>query len=113
MESYQKQSPVNTPHARRYRGISYTKPIDAAKEAVPTIDLADRLVGPGGMSRVGEKWVARCPLPDHPDKSPSFTVYPETNSFFCFGCLRGGDVVELARLAWNFDERDARGAAAE
>jgi len=28
---------------QRYRGVSYTRPIDAAKEAVPVIDLADRL----------------------------------------------------------------------
>jgi len=113
VEIYHNPNPVETPNARRHRGISYIKPIDAAKEAIPTIDLADRLVGPGNLRRVGEKWVARCPLPDHQDRSPSFTVYPETNSFFCFGCLHGGDVVELARLAWNFDERDAHTAAAE
>ena len=113
MEEYHNPNPANTPKTSRHRGISYLKPISAAKEAVETIDLADRLVGPGNMRRVGEKWVARCPLPNHQDRSPSFTVYPETNSFFCFGCLRGGDVVELARLAWDFDERDAHAAAAE
>jgi hypothetical protein len=32
---------------RRYRGISYTRPIDEAKRRVPVIDLADRLCGPG------------------------------------------------------------------
>ena len=30
----------------------------------------------------------------------------------CHGCLRGGDVVELARLAWGYDRRDAHVAAA-
>jgi DNA primase len=97
---------------RRYRGLSYRRPIDAAKEAVPVIDLADRLCGPGGLRRIGEKWVAHCPLPDHEDRSPSFTVYPETDSFFCYGCLRGGDVIKLASLAWGYDERDAHVAAA-
>lgn len=96
----------------RYRGVSYTKPIDAAKEAVSVVDLAERLCGPSGLRRVGGTWAARCPLPDHEDKTPSFVVYPETESFFCFGCLHGGDVVELARLAWGYDERDAGGAAA-
>jgi DNA primase len=98
---------------RRYRGVSYTRPIDAAKEAVPTIDLADRLTGPGGLRRVGKEWVGRCPLPDHADRSPSFTVNAEKNVFWCFGCLRGGDVVELARLAYGYDQRDAHIAAAE
>jgi len=97
---------------RRYRGVSYTRPIDAAKEAVPVIDLADRLSGPGGLRRVGKEWVGRCPLPDHEDRSPSFTVNAEKNVFFCHGCLYGGDVVELARLAWGYDQREAHVAAA-
>jgi len=98
--------------ARRYRGASYVRPIDAAKEAVPIMNLADRLLGPGGLRRVGREWVGRCVLPDHEDRSPSFTVNAEKNVFFCHGCLRGGDVVELARLAWGYDERDAHVAAA-
>jgi DNA primase len=97
---------------RRYRGVSYRGPIDAAKEAVPVIDLADRLMGPGGLRRVGKEWVGRCVLPDHEDHSPSFTVNPEKGVWFCHGCLYGGDVVELARLAWGYDQRDAHVAAA-
>src|SRR5215208_4305349 len=88
---------------RRYRGISYTRPIEAAKEAVSVMELADKLTGSediGGLSR-------RCPLPDHEDRTPSFKLYPETQSFFCFGCLHGGDVVELYRLAHGFDQREA------
>jgi DNA primase len=96
----------------RYPGVSYVRPIDAAKEAVPVIDLADRLCGPGGLRRVGKEWVGRCPLPGHEDRSPSFTVNPEKNVFFCHGCLRGGGVVELARLAGRYDEREAHVAAA-
>jgi DNA primase len=96
----------------RYRGVAYTRPIDSAKEAVPIMDLADRLCGPGGLRRVGKEWVGRCPLPDHEDRSPSFTVNAEKNVFFCHGCLRGGDVVELARLVWGYDQRDAHTAAA-
>jgi hypothetical protein len=98
--------------APRYRGVSYARPIDAAKEAVPVIDLANRLCGPGGLRRVGKEWGGRCPLPDHEDRSPSFTVNPEKNVFFCHGCVRGGDVVELARLAWGYDQHDAHTAAA-
>jgi hypothetical protein len=108
-------SSVHQPEATRaprFRGVSYTRPIDAAKEAVQVIDLADRLCGPGGLRRVGKEWAGRCVLPDHEDRSPSFTVNPEKNLFFCHGCLRGGDVVELARLVWGYDEREAHVAAA-
>jgi hypothetical protein len=104
---YHTTEPEPTPKSKaRYRGVSYVKPITAAKEAVPVTDLADKLTSGRGLTR-------HCPLPDHEDKTPSFTLYPETESFFCFGCLRGGDVVDLARLAWGYDELDAHVAAAE
>jgi DNA primase len=109
---YHNPNPPNTPNTRRYRGISYTTPINAAKEAVPIIDLADLLAGPGGLRKVGKEWAGRCPLPDHEDRSPSFTVNPEKNVWFCHGCLRGGDVVELYRLYHGYEQREAHTAAA-
>jgi hypothetical protein len=101
-----------TVDSRRYRGVSYITLIDAAKEAVPVIDLADRLTGPGGLRRIGREWVGHCVIPDHEDRTPSFTVNPEKNVWFCHGCLQGGEVVALARLAWGYDQRDAHTAAA-
>ncbi len=86
--------------------------IEAAKDAVPTIDLADRLCGPGQMRRVGEKWTSRCPLPGHDEKTPSFVVYPGDRGFWCYGCQRGGDVVDLARIAWGIDRADVAAAEA-
>jgi DNA primase len=112
MECYHNPNPGKTPNTRRYRGISYASPIDAAKEAVPVIDLADLLCGPGRLRKVGNEWAGRCPLPDHEDRSPSFTANPEKNVWFCHGCLRGGDVVELYRLAEGYDQREAHTAAA-
>jgi hypothetical protein len=101
-------SPV--PRTRRFSGRSV---ITAAKEAVLTIDLADRLCGPGQMRKVGKQWSALCPLPDHEEKTPSFTVDPAKNLWFCHGCLRGGDVVRLARDAWGYLESEDAMAAAE
>jgi DNA primase len=40
-------------------------------------------------------------------------VYPETNSCFCFGCGRGGDVVDLARFAWGYEKHEVAMAAAD
>lgn len=39
--------------------------------------------------------VAKCPL--HDEDTPSMRFYEETNTFFCFGCRKGGDVIELHR----------------
>ncbi len=89
------------------------RPIDAAKDKVPVIDLADLLCGPGGLQRIGAEWTGRCPLPDHEDKTPSFTANPEKNVWFCHGCLRGGDVVKLAALAWGYSEGEMAMAAAQ
>ncbi len=111
-ESYQ-TSPPQTPLRPERRGVSRRRVIDEAKAKVPVIDLADLLCGPGKMRRIGAEWLARCPLPDHEDKSPSFSVNPEKNLFWCFGCARGGDVVELARLAWNYSKPEVPMAAAQ
>lgn len=94
------------------RGVSGRSVIEAAKE-IPVIDLADRLCGPGQLRRIGAEWVALCPHPDHDERTPSFTVNPEKNVWYCHGCARGGDVVELARLAWGYEKREAAMAAAD
>jgi DNA primase len=94
------------------RGVARRSVIEEAKARVETVALADLLCGSGQMRRVGARWVARCPLPGHDDRTPSFTVYPETNSWYCFGaCQRGGDVVDLGAAAWQIERADV--AAAE
>lgn len=35
-------------------------------------------------------WIAKCPFPDHLDNTPSFVMYPDTQSYYCFGCKRSG-----------------------
>jgi DNA primase len=95
------------------RGVARRTVIEEAKARVPTIDLADRIAGAGKMRRVGAEWVTNCLLPDHQDRSPSFTVNPDKNVWWCHGCLRGGDVVELARFVWDYDRYEAAIAAAD
>ena len=94
---------------RRYRGVSHVKPITAAKELVSTLDLARLLCG-DRMSEMGGKWQACCPLPDHDDKTPSFFVFGD-GRWRCFGCSRGGDVVDLYMMVNGYEEHEAGLAA--
>lgn len=53
------------------------------------------------LKRRGKNLVGLCPF--HSDKTPSFTVYPESGSFYCFGCGVGGDVFTFTGLIENLD----------
>ncbi|MBR3149438.1 MAG: DNA primase [Eubacterium sp.] len=57
------------------------------------------------LKRRGRTYVGLCPF--HNEKTPSFTVYPETQSFYCFGCGAGGDAVGFIRKIENLDYVDA------
>ena len=104
-----------------YKGRSTDNPIDledrygfkrclaVVKAAVPVIDVANLLCGPGSLRRVNTHWVGRCPLPDHDDNTPSFVVYPANNSWWCFGCSRGSDVLDLYQ--WQKTKSDIRDVA--
>ncbi len=53
------------------------------------------------LKRAGSTMKGLCPF--HSEKTPSFTVYPSTNSYYCFGCSSGGDVITFIRNAENLD----------
>lgn len=57
------------------------------------------------LKRRGKTLVGLCPF--HNEKTPSFTVYPDSNSFYCFGCGAGGDVISFVRRMENLDYIEA------
>ncbi len=58
-----------------------------------------------GLKRAGRQLKGLCPF--HSEKTPSFMVYEDTQSFYCFGCGAGGDVITFIRRAENLDYMDA------
>lgn len=53
------------------------------------------------LKRAGSNYGGLCPY--HNEKTPSFTVFPATQSFYCFGCGAGGDVITFAMRSENLD----------
>lgn len=57
------------------------------------------------LSKRGRTPKGLCPF--HNEKTPSFTVYPENQSFYCFGCGAGGDAITFMRKIENLDYVEA------
>lgn len=57
------------------------------------------------LKRQGKLLKGLCPF--HNEKTPSFTVYPDTHSFYCFGCGAGGEVITFIRRVENLDYVEA------
>ena len=53
------------------------------------------------LKRAGSNFSGLCPY--HSEKSPSFTVFPATQSFYCFGCGAGGDAITFVQRSENLD----------
>ncbi len=57
------------------------------------------------LKRRGKNLIGLCPF--HGEKTPSFTIYPENGSFYCFGCKIGGDVFTFVKNIENLDYIEA------
>lgn len=68
-------------------------------------DINDVISSYISLKKRGRTYVGLCPF--HNEKTPSFTVYPDTQSFYCFGCGAGGDAVGFIKKIENLDYIDA------
>lgn len=68
-------------------------------------DIVDVIGGAIPLKRNGANFVALCPF--HREKTPSFNVSPQRQSFHCFGCHKGGDVFTWVRDYENVGFMDA------
>ena len=64
-------------------------------------DIEQVVSGYVHLKRAGSNMQGLCPF--HSEKTPSFTVFPSDQSFYCFGCGAGGDVISFIRRAENLD----------
>ena len=57
------------------------------------------------LQKKGRNLVGLCPF--HSEKTGSFFLYPQTQSYYCFGCGAGGDVITFIRQYLNLDYIEA------
>lgn len=65
--------------------------IERIKQANPILEIA----GEYGidLKKSGKTWKGLCPF--HEEKTPSFTVYPNEEKFYCSGCHAKGDIFDI------------------
>ena len=76
-------------------------PREIIEEIVNRTDISDLIGSYVTLKRVGSNMHGLCPF--HSEKTPSFTVFSKTNSFYCFGCGSGGDAITFVMKAENLD----------
>ena len=80
-------------------------PREYIAEVVRRSDITEVVSGYVQLRHRGRTHTGLCPF--HSEKTPSFVVYPETQSFYCFGCGAGGDVITFVRKINNLDYVEA------
>lgn len=75
------------------------------EELLSKNDIESVASGYVSLKRRGRNLVGLCPF--HGEKTASFNLYPESNSFYCFGCGAGGDVITFIKRIENLEYMDA------
>jgi DNA primase len=76
--------------------------IDDLLSRVDILDVVDSRVK---LRKTGKNYAGLCPF--HQEKSPSFTINPDKQFYYCFGCGAGGNAIGFVM---NFDSVDFVGA---
>ena len=80
-------------------------PEDFLETLTRTNSITDIASSYAKIQRAGSLYKCCCPL--HSEKTPSCVLYPHNNSFYCFGCHRGGTVITFIQEAENVGFMDA------
>ena len=78
---------------------------ETIEEILLRTDIQTLVGGYVSLKRAGSNVKGLCPF--HSEKTPSFTVYPSDNSFYCFGCGVGGDQISFIMKMEHLDYPDA------
>lgn len=76
--------------------------VDKIKERLGIVDVIQSYIK---LEKAGNNFKAKCPF--HNEKTPSFFVSPDRDSYYCFGCGAKGDIFSFIE---EFEGLDFRGA---
>jgi DNA primase len=82
--------------------------LELVKERTDIVDLIGAKVS---LRQAGRGFKGLCPF--HDEKTPSFVVYPDSQSYHCFGCGKSGDAFTFVMDTEHLDFRDALKLLAE
>jgi len=93
---------------RSTKPTTKTMPRHIDTEAIKTRnDIVAVISGYTKLRKAGKNFTGCCPI--HNEKHPSLTVYPDNQTWHCYGCNRGGDIFSFIQ---EIEHTDFRGAAA-
>ena len=78
---------------------------ETIEEILLRTDIQTLIGGYVSLKRASANLKGLCPF--HSEKTPSFTVYPANNSYYCFGCGAGGDQISFIMRMEHLDYPDA------
>lgn len=76
-------------------------PREVVEEIRHRTDIVELIGSYVTLKRTGSNFGGLCPF--HSEKTPSFTVFPDSESFYCFGCGAGGDAITFVMKNENLD----------
>lgn len=76
-------------------------PREVVEEVRHRTDIVELIGSYVTLKRAGSNFGGLCPF--HSEKTPSFTVFPDSESFYCFGCGAGGDAITFVMKNENLD----------
>ena len=86
-------------------------PEEIVEEVRSRNDIVDVISGYVKLQKKGSNYFGLCPF--HNEKSPSFSVSPQKQMYYCFGCGATGDVVDLTAKLFGIGLREAAVKLAE
>jgi DNA primase len=93
------------------RANAYSTHDDAKSRVLQATDLVALIGQSVALKRRGKDFVGLCPF--HQEKTPSFSVSPSKQRFYCYGCEKGGNAIDFVMLRDRTEFKDALRLLAE